>query len=92
MAGSKKLKKALSTLKPSPPPVPTTDEDEDGDLVNDLLAQLDSRDRAVQTESANILNEMHLTDKADEIASSGKQDPKSRFKARQVWHHSLYER
>ena len=57
----------------------------DDDLMNDLLAQLDSRDQNVQMESAQVLNEMNLNEKADKIeATTSKQDSKSRFKARQV--------
>lgn len=54
------------------------------ELMNDLLAQLDSRDETVQSESANVLNEMQLNQQANEIETSGKQSAKSRFQARQV--------
>ncbi|KAF9005609.1 hypothetical protein BDQ17DRAFT_1240107 [Cyathus striatus] len=64
------------------PPLPPMDQDED--LVNDLLAQLDSRDRVVQKESANVLNQMQLNKQADDWDSQPKQDAKSRFKARQA--------
>ena len=59
---------------------------EDSDLMNELLAHLDSRgEPAVRAESATVLNEMNLNEQASQIeASNQKQDPKSRFKARQV--------
>jgi OTU domain-containing protein 6 len=84
MAGSKKnkLKKALSPPNVSFLP-PRVDEEQD-ELMNDLLAQLDSRDETVQFESANVLNEMQLQQQADEIEAGGKQTAKSRFQARQV--------
>ncbi|KAF8163261.1 hypothetical protein B0H34DRAFT_672303 [Crassisporium funariophilum] len=58
--------------------------DDDDELMNDLLVQLESRDHTVQTESANVLNEMNLNDQADKIEAGQKQDAKSRFKARQA--------
>lgn len=54
------------------------------ELMNDLLTQLHSRDETVQSESANVLNEMQLNQQANEIETSGKQSAKSRFQARQV--------
>lgn len=76
MAGSKrKLKK-----KTIPPP-PIKDQDDDDDLMNELLAQLDSRDETVQAESATIIQEIKLNEQVD---ANEKQDPRSRFKARQV--------
>lgn len=58
--------------------------DDDGALMDDLLAQLDSQNVTVQAQSATILNEMNLNEQAAQIESSERQDPKSRFKARQV--------
>ncbi|KAF9564685.1 cysteine proteinase [Agrocybe pediades] len=52
--------------------------------MNDLLAQLDSRNETVQAESANVLKEMNLNAQADAIESKPKQDAKSRFNARQA--------
>ncbi|PPR06627.1 hypothetical protein CVT26_001169 [Gymnopilus dilepis] len=81
MARSKGNKAKASPLPPPPPPMDTPDDD----LMNDLLAQLDSRDQNVQMESAQVLNEMNLNEKADKIeATTSKQDSKSRFKARQA--------
>ncbi|PPQ78090.1 hypothetical protein CVT25_015624 [Psilocybe cyanescens] len=58
--------------------------EDDSELMDDLLAQLDSRDQNVQAESANVLNEMNLNAQADLIEASSRQDAKSRFKARQA--------
>ncbi|KAF7984051.1 hypothetical protein HWV62_17585 [Athelia sp. TMB] len=82
--GSKrnKLKKAFSPPQPAQSP-PMLEDDED--LMNDLMAQLDSRDKNVQAESANVLQDMqnhHDLDLAKE--ASQKQDAKSRYQARQA--------
>lgn len=65
-------------------PAAPTMEPEDDDLMNDLLAQLDSRDRTTQEESAAVLNEMQLDKQAEELEGKPKQSAKSRFQARQV--------
>lgn len=78
-----KLKKAAAPLLPATMSPPT---DDDNDLMDTLLAQLDSRDETVQQESANVLNDMQLNQQADQIGAASKQDPKSRFRARQVTH------
>lgn len=65
-----KVKKQL------PPPALNQD---DNNLVDDLLAQLESRDQA---ESTNLVNDLTISDKAASPAQ--KQDVKSRFKARQA--------
>jgi hypothetical protein len=83
MGKRNKLKKALSPVLPAN--MASTNDDDDQDLMNDLLAQLDSRDEIVQQESANVLNEMNLNQQANKLES--KQDAKSRFKARQVGLH-----
>lgn len=80
MGKRNKGKKAQQSTTPSEP---TMDHGNDT-LMNDLLAHLDSQDATVQTESATILNEMNLNDQATQIEATGKQDAKSRFKARQV--------
>ena len=80
MAGSKrnKIKKLLSTHTP-------VIDDNDEELVNDLLAQLEaSQDPVVQKETASVVQTMHLNERAHVLESSQKQDPKARFKARQV--------
>ncbi|KAJ7905444.1 hypothetical protein B0H14DRAFT_3850381 [Mycena olivaceomarginata] len=74
---SNKLKKALDVF-PNPPP------DADDGLMDDLLAQLDSRDETVAQESANVLNEMEMNKQAEQLGTTSKQDAKGRFKARQM--------
>ncbi|KAF9480123.1 cysteine proteinase [Pholiota conissans] len=64
-------------------PEPTMNQDDD-DLMNELLAQLDSNDTTVQTESAHLLNDMDLNNLATKMEASEKKDAKSRFKARQA--------
>lgn len=65
-------------------PLPLAMEPEDKTLVDDLLVQLDSRDQTVQQESARVLNEMALDERAGEIEGRPKQTAKDRFQARQV--------
>ena len=79
MAGSKraKLKKVFANASGQSHPANADDDD----LVDDLIAQLDSRDTQVQAESATILNDMHLNKQGE---AQGKRDTKSRFIARQV--------
>lgn len=58
---------------------------DDEDLMDDLMAQLDSNDQTVQAESAVVLNEMQIKQAADTPPpATPKQDSKSRHKARQV--------
>ncbi|KAI3610848.1 amidohydrolase family protein [Moniliophthora roreri] len=78
--GSKKnkLKKVFSPQSKSPPPPPLAQDD---DLMDDLLAQLDSRDQAVRQESANVIREVQHT--AEEQVYR-QQDSKSRYQARQA--------
>ncbi|OSD01585.1 cysteine proteinase [Trametes coccinea BRFM310] len=80
MAKKNKLKKMLSP--PTPAPVETTMDDDE--LMDDLLAQLESRDDSVKKESANVLNEMQIDKVADQLESAPKKDPKARYKARQA--------
>lgn len=82
MAGSKrsKLKQAFAPQNTSSSPPTMNDDDE---LINDLMAQLDSRNQTVHSESATVLNEIQLN-KVAGLESQQKQDAKSRFKARQV--------
>ncbi|KAI0046109.1 cysteine proteinase [Auriscalpium vulgare] len=81
--GSKKnkLKQMISPPTSSPPPPQSTD---DAELMDDLLAQLDSRDQSVQKESAVVLEDMKLDQVVAQEERSGKSDSKSRFKARQA--------
>jgi OTU domain-containing protein 6 len=65
-------------------PLPQPDPIDDDQLVDDLLAQLDSRNETVQEQSASVLNDMELDKRADAIDSAQKQDSNSRFRARKV--------
>ena len=71
MPSSKKNK----VKKPLPPPVLDAD---DSNLVEDLLAQLDSQ----EPESADLLNERVPISESDQATQ--KPNAKDRFKARQV--------
>ena len=79
--GSKKnkVKKVLS-----PQSAPVEDTVDDDALMDDLLAQLDSKDDTVRKESATVLNEMQINKVADQLDSAPKKDSKARYKARQV--------
>lgn len=79
MAKKTKSKKGAAPLPTMSPPT-----DDDNELMDDLLAQLDSRDETVQQESANVINEMQINQTADASETASKQDPKSRFRARQA--------
>ena len=72
------MTKKNKVKKPLPPPVLNQD---DNNLVDDLLAQLDSQER----EAADLLNALTISesDKAPPTRVQ-KQDVISRFKARQV--------
>ncbi|KAJ7156020.1 hypothetical protein C8R43DRAFT_998853 [Mycena crocata] len=80
MGKKNKLKKAVDPLLPTA----MSPQEDDDQLMDDLLAQLDSRDETVQQESATVLNEMNLNKQADRLENASKQDPKSRFRARQA--------
>jgi len=81
MAGSKRNK----MKKFHPPTQPITSLPDDEELINDLMAQLDSRDKTVQSESANVLNALQINQQANMSgASQQKKDPKSRYQARQI--------
>lgn len=69
---------------PTASPAAIMENDDDSELMDVLVAQLESRDQTVQVESANLLNDMNLHNQADKIEAGEKQDAKSRFKARQV--------
>lgn len=84
MAGSKRnrLKNVLSQSQSTAPPSdPTVDDDE---LMNDLIAQLDSKDTNVQSESAEVLKEMQTNQNFFAEDTSKKKGSKSRYKERQV--------
>lgn len=91
--GSKrqKLKKALSPVSGrssntiSPPNPPPGDEEDHEDLMDQLMAELDSKDTTTQTEAATVLNEMNVVQAAENgPAEKGAKDSKARYKARQV--------
>ena len=88
MAGGSKRSKVKKLLSPTravtpPPPEPHMDDDT---LMDDLLAQLDDRDKGSKEEAATVLSEMNVQKTAEDAAAtaSAKQDSKSRHKARQV--------
>ena len=92
MPGSKrnKVKKAVSPLASSFIPTtssPATEqasEDSDG-LLDDLLAQIDSKQHTDKEEAATILRQIENTAIAtDAIASQQKKSNRNRFEARQV--------
>ncbi|KAI0695925.1 cysteine proteinase [Cytidiella melzeri] len=85
MAGSKrnKIRKVLSPTRASVDSPPPTIND-DNDLMEDLLAQLDSRDKAAQEQSAEILKDASLDSVASNLEKESKQDSRSRHKARQA--------
>ncbi|KAG6832377.1 hypothetical protein H0H92_002645 [Tricholoma furcatifolium] len=78
MAGSKKNKQKKAPLLSQNTPEPPVDED----LMDDLFAQLDSRDQVSQAESAAVINEVGA--RQERANTRPKQDAKSRFKARQA--------
>ncbi|THU78634.1 cysteine proteinase [Dendrothele bispora CBS 962.96] len=82
MGSSKKnkLKKAFSPVS-QPSTSPEIDDDE---LMDDLLAQLDSKDQTVQAESAKVLQEIEINQQANAAEKSQKKDSKSRFLARKA--------
>ena len=71
------MTKKNKVKKPLPPPVLNQD---DNNLVDDLLAQLDSQEK----ESADLLNALTITESDKAPTQVQKQDAKGRFKARQV--------
>ena len=79
MAGKKLKKGAAGQQLPPPPPI----DDGGGDLMDDLLAQLDSRDAStpMKEEAATVLREVSIVQAQH---SAGKQDSKSRHAARQA--------
>lgn len=80
-AKKNKIKRILSPQSTNDVPV----EEPDDELLDDLMAQLDSSDKDVQNESAQILNEMQSTQmKEAQDPFSGKKDSRARYQARQV--------
>ena len=83
MAKKTRSKKSASS---TPDPVATLPPQDDEDVMDDLLAQLDTRDQTVQSESASVLNDMEVVKQAQsqDEETTRKKDPKQRFLARQV--------
>jgi hypothetical protein len=71
------MTKKNKVKKPLPPPVLSQDDD---NLVDDLLAQLDSQEQ----ESADLLIALTISESDKAPTQVQKQNVKSRFKARQV--------
>ena len=84
MAPKKAKSKLKKVLSPPQPPLPQEDLVDDDALMDDLLAQLDSKDEVVREETATVLQEMQVNKVAEELSSAPKKDSKARFKARQV--------
>lgn len=81
--GNKKKSKKAAVPVPEPPP-PPADADDDG-LLDELVAQLDTQDTAVQENAATVIQELDQANKAEEVeAKSSKKDSRSRFEARKV--------
>ncbi|THH12749.1 hypothetical protein EW146_g7402 [Bondarzewia mesenterica] len=67
----------------SPSPSDTLPQADNTELMDDLLAHLDSKDQAVQQESATVLNEMQINEVVKD-RSNGKSKSRDRFKERQA--------
>jgi hypothetical protein len=81
--GSKKKNKGKRGFAPSPPPSTSNHAVDDSDLVDDLLAELDSRDHSARQEPAPVLEEIRPR-QAAQPAPPDKAGSKTRFRARQV--------
>ncbi|KAG6889312.1 hypothetical protein C0995_001968 [Termitomyces sp. Mi166 len=79
MGSSKKNKQKKTLSLSQDEPTPPVDED----LMEELFAQLDSRDQAVQAESVLVIDEVQA-EQAERMNIRSRQDAKSRFKARQA--------
>jgi len=77
----KKLKDIISPPPNIPAPVPTADDE----LLDDLIAQLDSNDRTVQNVSAEVINDIQLSQLQEKNESrKPKKDSRTRFLERQT--------
>lgn len=87
MAGGKnraKLKKVLSPPTQSPPPIEGSADDQ-GELLDDLFAELDSRDPSVQQEAAQVISEIRTNSPVvSPSPSDSKKGSKQKFKEREV--------
>jgi len=78
----KKLKELLSPPQSNPAPASTVEDDE---LLDDLFSQLDSNDKTVQNVSAQVINDIQLSQLQEkEKQKKQKKDSKTRFLERQV--------
>jgi hypothetical protein len=75
-----KRKKLKDMISPSTPP-PTVEDDE---LLDDLFAQLDSNNQTVQDVSAEVINDIQLSQLQEKEPQKPKKDSKMRFLERQV--------
>lgn len=80
----KKNKSKKSVTPPQLALQPSEDTRDDDALMEDLLAQLDSKDQVVRQESATVLQGMKVNEVANDLHNAPKKDSKARFKARQV--------
>jgi OTU domain-containing protein 6 len=78
----KKVKDVLSLSSTTPPPAPAAEDDE---LLDDLIAQLDSDDKTVQDTSAEVINEIQTSQlQENKESQERKKGSKTRFLERQV--------
>lgn len=83
MGGKRKKVKNILSLSPTTlPPAPAVQDD---DLLDDLIAQLDSNDRTVQNVSAEVINDIQLSQlEENKETQKRKKHSKTRFLERQV--------
>ncbi|TFK54930.1 OTU-domain-containing protein [Heliocybe sulcata] len=83
MGARNKLKKVLSPTSHAAEPEPAMADDE---LMDELMAQLDSRDQTVQKESATVLSEIQEASQSPPAPQpeQPKKDRKARYQARQA--------
>lgn len=80
-----KRKKLRDILAPPPSTSSSAPAVEDDELLDDLLAQLDSNDKTVQNVSAEVINDIQLSQLQEKKESRKlKKDSKTRFLERQV--------
>ncbi|KAI5115716.1 hypothetical protein M0805_009265 [Coniferiporia weirii] len=79
--GSKKKRSKVAPTTPNQPPPQVVDDDE---LLDDLMARIDAKG-ATQQEASNVLHQVDLNSKANELeTSSSKKDGRARFEARKL--------
>lgn len=90
--GSKraKVKKISSTVAETPLQEDSASSDSEN-LLDDLLAELESRNPVVRQEAATVVSEMQLNnDSVVPPPPSEKKSSKRRFKEREVWHPKFF--